>query len=420
MNRLSVYLCDRLVGWLDEQTDSSLRFSYLPEYVQAGGTALSFALPVRENPYAGAETEAYFSNLLPDDYVRTRIGEILQIPRDNTFALLKAIGGDCAGAVAFYPEGVTPQTPAAEFRKLSDREAVRILSDLEKRPLDVGEEGVRISGAGAQDKLVACVRGRHVYLPLNGTPSTHIVKPDIRNYPNSVLNEWYSMQLAKACGLTAAKCGILRLQGSLYYVTERYDRETDGGEVRRLHQEDFCQILGVDPKRKYESVGGPGLVDCFALLRRLELSAKDTVEMLNRVFFNFLIGNGDAHGKNFSILYRDGKSFLAPLYDIMCTTVYRDVSKRMAMKIDGEYGFRWMTRGKFIRMGVRLGFGERLVVRTLDRMAARISAAAPRLAEKCRARHPSRIYDEIVEGIARRCAQVSETGKDCTGRRKPC
>lgn len=405
MSRLAVYLCERPVGWLEEGTPF-LRFSYLPDYVKERGDPLSFSLPVREEPFEDEGTESFFSNLLPDDYVRTRIGEMLQIPRDNTFALLHALGGDCAGAIAFYPEGVTPPTPLAEYRKLTDREAVQILSDLEKRPLDVGEEGVRISGAGAQDKLVACLRGGHVCLPLNGTPSTHILKPDIRNYPNSVLNEWFAMRLAGACGLKTAKCEILKLLGKCYYVTERYDRETVCGETQRLHQEDFCQILGVDPKHKYESVGGPGWADCFSLLRRLELSAADTVEMLNRLVFNFLVGNGDAHGKNFSILYQGGKRTLAPLYDVMCTTVYPEVAKRMAMKIDGEYGFKWMSYGKFIRMGEKLGLGERLVAGTLRRMVRRIGQAAPRLAEKCQARYPSRVYAEIVEGIRWRCEQV--------------
>ena len=405
MNRLAVYLNEQHVGWLDE-TEAFVRFTYLPHHVQAKGAALSYSLPVRTEPYEGAETEQYFSNLLPDDYVRTRIGEILKIPRENTFALLAAIGGDCAGAISFFPEGTAPETVRPSYRALADSESAQIISNLERRPLDVGEDGFRVSGAGAQDKLVACLKDGHVLLPLNGTPSTHILKPDIRNYPNSTLNEWYAMKLGERCGLNMASCDIVTLQGVRCYVTERYDREFVDGRVRRLHQEDFCQLLKVDPKRKYESVGGPGLVECFGLLREVGLSATDTLELLRRVVFNFLVGNGDAHGKNLSLLYRAGKSELAPMYDVMCTTVYPEVSKRMAMKIDGTYDFKWITRGKFLRFGSRVGIGEKLMIRTIDALVKRIRKAAPAMSAWCAKRHPSGIYGEIAEGIERRCRQI--------------
>ena len=406
MESLDVYLKGRKVGVLQDAV-RGLVFSYDADYAgMSASEPLSFSLPVREETYDGAEVEAYFSNLLPDDYVRTRIGEILKIPRENTFALLAAIGGDCAGAVALYPSGQAPDQGPESFRRLKDKEAVRILSDLEKRPLNVGDEGCRISGAGAQDKLVACVRRGHVWIPLNGTPSTHIIKPDIRNYPGSVLNEWFCMKLAAACGHDVAVCGTLTLCGETYYVTSRYDREQVGGRTSRLHQEDFCQLQKIDPKHKYEAQGGPGLGECHELMKTLRLSASEAVAFWSRVAFNFLIGNGDAHGKNFSVLYRNGHCELAPMYDLMSTTVYPDVGKRMAMKVDGEYSFRWVSMGKFRRQAEKVGMQAALMERLLRQQAQKLLKKAPTLAECCNRRHPSSIYGQIVEGMMARCKQL--------------
>jgi len=406
MASLDVYLKGKKVGSLVD-SPLGMTFAYDADYVtEPRPEPLSHVLPVRAGNYSGSAVESYFSNLLPDDYVRTRIGEILKIPRENTFALLEAIGGDCAGAIAFYRPGVTSATSVDEYRRLDDDEAVRILADLEKRPLNVGDEGFRISGAGAQDKLVACVRDGHVWLPLNGTPSTHIIKPDIRNYPGSVENEHFCMKLAAACGHDVAACDLLPLRGETYYVTSRYDREIVDGKAVRLHQEDFCQVLGIDPKHKYEAQGGPGLAECQGLLSALDLSSAERVEFWGRVAFNFLVGNGDAHGKNFSVLYRGGHCELAPMYDIMSTTVYPDVGKRMAMKVDGEYAFKWMTLGKFVRQVERLGLGGGFIEGVLRREAHKMLKAAQSLSKRLSRSHPSGIHSEITEGIRLRASQL--------------
>ena len=173
METLEVYLNGRKAGRLVDD-NGKMSFAYLREYLEAEGREpVSFSIPLRAEAFAHDEIEAFLSNLLPDDIIRTRIADILQIPRENTFALLKAIGGDCAGAVSFLTEGTSPETSdKGEYRELSDKEAGRILDNLQKRPLDVGEDGFRISGAGAQDKLIACMKDGQVLLPLNGTPNS--------------------------------------------------------------------------------------------------------------------------------------------------------------------------------------------------------------------------------------------------------
>ena len=407
MESLTVYLNDRQVARLTDD-NGAVSLSYLSDYAaDRRNEPLSHTLPLRQEPYGHQEIEPFLSGLLPDDIIRTRLGRILQIPRENTFAFLKAIGGECAGAIAFFAEGVTPVSAEGRFRRLSDVEAGAILDSLEKRPLDIGEDGFRISGAGAQDKLIACWKRGTVFLPLDGTPSTHIIKTAIRDYPDSVENECFSMKLAQACGLDCAKCRIAVIGGKRRYVCERYDRTQVGGVVRRLHQEDFCQLLRVDPGRKYEVLGGPGIAESFHLMREMSLSAADTLEFVRRIIFTFLIGNGDAHGKNFSVLYQGRRAALSPMYDVMSTTVYPDVAQRMAMKIDGEYAFRWMTRGKFLRQAERLGLAPRMMDRELDRMAQRIVKRAPSVAAKLSVRFPSPCYAQIIDGIVRRAEQLS-------------
>ena len=406
METLTVYLNDRQVAWLTDD-NGAMSLSYLPAYAaDLRNEPLSRTLPLRLESYGHQEIEPFLSGLLPDDIIRTRLGRILQIPRENTFAFLKAIGGECAGAIAFFAEGEAPVQANGRFRRLSDAEASAILDSLEKRPLDVGEDGFRISGAGAQDKLIACWRRGTVFLPLDGTPSTHIIKTAILDYPDSVENECFSMKLAGACGLSVARCRIAVLGGKRRYVCERYDRTEADGVVRRLHQEDFCQLLRVDPKRKYEVLGGPGIAESVRLMREMSLTAADTLEFLRRLVFNFLIGNGDAHGKNFSVLYHGRKAALSPMYDVMSTVVYPDVSPRMAMKVDGEYAFKWMTRGKFLRQAEKLGFAPRTMNKEIDRMVKRIARQAPSVAARLSARFPCDCYARIIDGISARSRQL--------------
>lgn len=406
MDSLIVYLNDIPVGRLTDD-GKTMSFVYDQAYAaDAHNKPLSHTIPLSGESYGAEVMEPFLSGLLPEDIIRTRIGRILQIPRDNTFALLKAIGGDCAGAIAFYPEGMRPQFGEPRFRRLSDAEAGAILDALPKKPLSIGEDGFRISGAGAQDKLIACWKSGAVELPLDGTPSTHIIKTAIFDYPDSVENECYSMWLARACGLDCAKCSIAVIGGRRRYVCERFDRIEENGRVRRLHQEDFCQLLHIDPKRKYEAVGGPGIAASMALMRELSLAASDTLEFLRRIVFAFLLGNGDAHGKNYSVLYRGHTVSLSPMYDIMSTAIYPEVAARMAMKIDGEYAFKWITRAKFLRMAEKLGISAQMMDKEISRLQKRVGKYAPVVAERLNAKFPSPCYGHIVDGIFKRCGQL--------------
>ena len=323
MERLDVYLCNRLAGTLQRDPNGTLTFRYLPGYIASDeAIPLSGTLPLGLESFGERDIAAFFSNLLPDESVRRRIAAILRLSPEDTFGLLREIGGDCAGAIAFYEPPRKPSEPAAPtFRRLSNTEAAALLRNLSNRPLGIDDGFRGISGAGAQDKLIACFKDGKVLLPLHGTPSTHIFKPNIDRFPESVFNEWFCMKLSKVSGFDTADCDILTFGGEPIYVTRRYDREERDGIVHRIHQEDFCQLLKCRPEIKYQDQGGPSIVECTKLLLSMRLPLSDVISFVNRCVFNFIVGNGDAHGKNFSILYRNGTPRLAPVYDVICTTV---------------------------------------------------------------------------------------------------
>ncbi len=175
------------------------------------------------------------------------------------------------------------------------------------RPLLAGEKGLRLSLAGAQSKVPVILVDGAVALPAPGQPTTHILKPPIARFTATPENEAFVMRLAAAIGLDVAPVEPRVVRDRPYLLVERYDRAVGAdGQVRRIHQEDFCQALGVPPETKYASEGGPTFKDCFALLRRIaERPAVDVLKLLDAVIFNAIAGNADAHGKNFSILYSD-------------------------------------------------------------------------------------------------------------------
>lgn len=404
---LNVFLNESQVGTL-LQENGALSFKYALEYLQnKEAYPLSQNLPLTDGIFHDPVVENFFSNLLPDERIRTTVAMILRVSPENTFGLLKHIGADCAGAVSFYPPGQTPQSARAPvYRELSDAEACHILDNLGQRPLDAGDEGVRISGAGSQEKLVACFRNGKIALPLYGTPSTHIIKPAIPNFPDSVFNEYFCMRLAKEVGLSASECDILFLNDECFYVVKRFDRKEEDGFTMRLHQEDFCQILNVPPKLKYQEDGGPGIEDCIQRMNEMHLPAVDRLRFIRLVIFNFLIGNCDAHAKNYAILYHGNKPSFAPAYDLLSTVIYESMSRRLAMNIGGESRSGMLHKEHFEQMAKDCGFHPKLILTELLDMASLLPAKAQNLTDELNEVHASHVYGRIMWEIGRLCRQI--------------
>ncbi len=336
---LDVYLHEIFAGQLIQNDYGGLSFAYDESYVNKDHAPLSLSLPLQAEIFEGDVVRAFFSGLLPDDIVRHRLARYLGVSEKNPFSLLEAIGGECAGALSLYPQGQTPpETSQDDAEILDDKKLQEILDLLKRRPLLAGDDGLRLSLAGAQDKIAVGLHDDKIALIRGISPTTHILKPVIGDIKDSVHNELFCMRLAQMVGINVPEAEIRFVNNRPYFLVERYDRIHDDSVVKRLHQEDFCQAMGIMPDIKYEREGGPNFAQCQDILR--ESSAKpaaDQIALLERLIFNYLIGNADAHGKNFSLLYRSNKPELAPAYDLLSTAVYPDLSAKMAMKIGGKY-----------------------------------------------------------------------------------
>jgi serine/threonine-protein kinase HipA len=377
---LDVYLHDELVGHLIQDDGGQTVFEYGQAWLErSGATPLSVSLPLRKERFSRNECRGFFAGILPDESKREIIARNLGISARNDFAMLERIGGECAGAVTFIPAGQPLPARDYHYRTISQKQLADIFKELPKRPLLAGEEGVRLSLAGAQDKIAVRIEGDEISLPLGGAPSTHILKPSIERFAGVVFNEAFTMQLAAATGLPAAKVEVGIAEEIEYLSVERYDRtHTQSGTTTildRLHQEDFCQALNIVPEMKYQKEGGPSLKQCFALVRDVSSApVVDLARLLDFVIYNYLIGNNDAHGKNFSLLYHGAGTAnqqirLAPFYDAISTVYYPELSNEMAMKIGDEYRAERVAPRDFDKLAEQAGLAKPLVRRRVPDLA---------------------------------------------------
>ncbi|NJS35359.1 MAG: type II toxin-antitoxin system HipA family toxin [Brachymonas sp.] len=287
------------------------------------------------------------------------------------------------------------------------------MEELPRRPMLAGKDGLRLSLAGAQDKLPVIAKsskaaGLKLALPLGGAASTHILKPAIEGLEGSVANEAFCMSLARELGLPTAQAQIGKIADKEFLLVQRYDRTGDlkraaNARVHRLHQEDFCQALGYMPEFKYQNEGGPDVAQCFALLREIASpSAPHVLRLLDALIFNTLIGNHDAHAKNYSILYAPNAGF-APLYDLLCTAVYPSLSAKMAMKIGNQYRFAYLQARNWDQLAQQAGLSPAQTRRRVAQLAQLIPAAAQRITPQY-AQYP--IVQKINALISQRCERV--------------
>jgi len=340
MNRtLDVYLNTDLAGSLSQSSEHEMTFTYSPN----GARSISIGMPIEKKSFGASHCEAFFGGLLPEgDGARQALGRRFGTSASNSFGLLRNIGAECAGALSIVAPG---QTVAAEgpeeVQLLSPAELAQHIRELPQRPLFVGVNGIRLSLSGVQDKASVSLIEGAIGLPRSG-PTTHILKPDLSQAPGAIYCEHLCMKIASRIGIEVAAVNLAKAEDQVYLLVERYDRvrvevrKQTSAKIARIHQEDFCQALAVPSSRKYQEDGGPKLIDCFTLLNQTAVPAKDRLKLLTAVIFNFLAGNMDAHGKNFSLLHDQKGIRLAPLYDVICTAAFPDYSAKMAMDI-GDY-----------------------------------------------------------------------------------
>jgi len=386
MRRLGIWLEQTRVGDLDQDDNGSLAFCYDPAFEGDTNTsAISVSLPKRPAPFSQKECLPFFDGLLPESLQRQAAAKAVGVSENNTFALLDRLGGEVAGALKFLPPDETPKPLDAPWtpKPLDDLALAEVLAELPIRPMLAGTKGLRLSLAGAQSKLPVCLVKGQICLPGSDQPTTHILKPAVPGLEATTENEAFAMTLAAQLGLPTAPVEPRIIETpkgkTTFLLVERYDRVWHAGVLRRLHQEDFCQALGVPSIWKYQSEGGPNLQSCFGLVRKVSARpAVDLMSLLDAVIFNVIVGNADAHGKNFSFLYTGGGLRLAPFYDLMSTVFYPKLDDSFAMKIGDQSAFE--------RLSIRAwkGFAKQAVL-SFPFVRARITDLARRMPEACEA-----------------------------------
>jgi len=361
--RADVYRDGVLAGAI-ERTDHGASFRYDATYLERDDAlGIAFRLPLTREPVVtvGANLHTFFSGLLPEGERFVALSRRVKTSRDDLLSLLMAAGADCIGDVAVTPHGSPPRdaTPSADIAHLEAADFSALFEESLRFPGMEEQRGAVVPGV--QRKLSAAMisfpvrarrQGQHYILKL--TPPEH---------PRLVENEAFFMSWAERCGLRVAPTRLVHdaaAQSGL--LVERFDRVASPRGVRRLHQEDACQLLDRYPADKYNV----SLSDVFeAVCEVCSAPIVAAAELLRLVAYSYLIGNGDLHAKNVSVIVTpSGRVDVTPVYDVLSTLPYGDRS--MALRMEGRDAK--LRRSHFLSFGARHGLRERAVRSILDQL----------------------------------------------------
>jgi serine/threonine-protein kinase HipA len=402
---LAVVLDGTLIGHVYRSANRRLVLRYDDDWrTRAGAFPLSLSMPLNEREHGHRATFAFLSGLLPDDpKVVEYWARLHGVSRYDVVKLLAHVGEDCAGAVQLVrPEEVdrvlrasSAADAAASIEWLSTNDVAELLTSLRRNPAagrSSGEQG-QFSLAGAQPKTTLYHEGGRWGIPKNRVPSTHILKPPVLDLEDLAYNEHFCLHLARELGMSAASSTVQLFGDEIAIVVERYDRARSHGIVHRVHQEDMCQALAVQPTRKYESDGGPGLSDVAALLARHSSDALvDVARFFDANILNWFLAGPDAHAKNYSILHAEGPDHrLAPLYDVITALPYPRLAKggaKLAMEVGGERAVGRITGDHWSAAARAVELPADLAIDRIVELGERIPAAIDKVIQ-----HPDRNDD---------------------------
>jgi serine/threonine-protein kinase HipA len=399
---LAVLLDGTLAGAVSRASnDSPISFVYDARWQRdSKAYPVSLSLPLVNDRYDGTAVVWYLRGLLSDDPARlNRMAAQFGVAPTDSYGLLSRIGEDCAGAVQFArPERVEQLLGAAteQVTWLTDADLAAQLRSLVSEnsgAIPEADEGqFSLPGALAKIALLWDGRAERWGHPAGRTPSTHIIKPPRPQIPFHCENEHLCLALANELGLEAARSRVLRVEDQVALSVERYDR-TLGSPVRRIHQEDFSQALGVDPELKYARQGAPTLWQMAQLLQAwAPRGADEALRLFRGVAFNWAIAGTDAHPRNYSLLVEPGTRVrLAPFYDIASAIFLHKRghsspvtagSRRLAMAVGGELTIEAIGRAEWSAEAKRAGLRPALVLESVEQLIAEIPGAADRACER--------------------------------------
>jgi len=383
---------------------------------------ISLSMPLSDRIWSGEGAASYFDGLLPDDRtVREKIAAREYAESAGIFDLLAVIGRDCVGALRLVPEGLDPGDPTKmEYRPVTYDEIASRLAALGTNPLGLhaDEDDFRISIAGVQEKTAFLRVDEQWQLPLGPTPTSHIFKPAMKegqdgvDFSDTPWNEWLCLTLCPALGLQTSDAEVLLFDGKPVIVVERFDRVWQECVLYRLPQEDICQALGVPPLRKYQSDGGPGIIDVLEFLNAAIAPYEDRQAFMKAQIIFWLLAAIDGHAKNFSIFLSPGGFRLTPLYDVMSAAPYPEfpVQKiKLAMALGGKGYFRLsqIQLRHFYQTGQKAGLREQDMESIFSELATRMEdAIAEAAALAADAGMPESTSGPILAGVSKRAGML--------------
>lgn len=428
-NELVVLVHDRVLGRVTLTKTGRMQFDYDEAWRQSvDAFPLSMSMPLAQASHAHATIHAFVSGLLPDnDDVKRAIARRYGLKSATPFRLAGAIGEDMAGAVQLV---ASDRLAALKKRQggaqIKESDLAEYLAALREAPgqINITEDAGRFSLASARPKkAVYWVNGK--WFELRGrTPSTHIIKPPIPWLEGQVENEHFCLRLAAELGLTAARSEVVSIGNRPNIVVWRYDRQRrkgakllglteEGGTVVRVHQEDMCQAHAVEPFRKCQADGGPGMKPIMALLAGSGSPAIDRGRFKRACIMNFLLLGTDAHAKNFSILIEPGRFRLAPLYDLISLLPYeREVlnSRTLEMAISGENKWRSIGLSHWRKAAAECGYPSEQALEELKMITRQMPDTAQSVLRACKgADLTAPVLPRLAAAIGKRCAAVEKS-----------
>ncbi|MYB53815.1 MAG: type II toxin-antitoxin system HipA family toxin [Acidobacteriia bacterium] len=411
---LVVWFGGRRVGLLRDRPGHDMEFEYEPGWVQAGGFAISQSMPLHsgESTVGASRAHRFFANLLPEGGARERIVRRYRVP-DNDFALLRVFGRECAGALEILPEGDQPDNPSShQYERIDDSLLAKLQFDIGWDSAGIeGRPAPRLSLAGAQDKTAVALFDGQIWLPKGTAPSSHILKFDSVEYSNVLAFECFATLLAEFAGLPVVDFKLRAEELDSIALIKRYDRILGGdSQILRLHQEDFCQAMGLSSQNKYETDGGPSFADCYRLIRDVSDAPLDDLERLLRwQVFNVLAGNSDGHAKNLSLLYgSDGSTRLAPFYDLVPTRAIENLDHDLAIGVGGMRNPGNVGRRHWESVAAECDVRSDVVLSLVEETAESLmvhSAEARARFEETHGRLPA--LDRVEKVVSRQCQRAA-------------
>ena len=410
---------NKLVGHVSLDENDNYHFEYCKDWIESG-FAISPHLPFNKE-YSSVTVKRFLENLIPEGEGLEDIATFAHISKNNTFAIVNTIGYDTAGALMF---GEKSNRDEAIFREISSAELSERIEQLESRSIAIWDKKVRLSLAGVQAKLPVILKDEKIGLGDGRLSSTHIMKFQTKKYLHIVVNEFFCMTLAKKIGLKVAKVELKRFGEYPTLLIERFDRVYRGDFVERLHIIDGCQILNLPPTYKYEqNFGnlrdvadireGASFKKLFESTKFCTVPAVAQLELLNWAMFNLIIGNSDAHGKNFSFFVDKRGVRPTPFYDMLSVMMY-DFDHSLAMAYGDEFNPNEVLAYQLREFAYDVGVNHKLVAKVLFKQSEMIikSLAEPIVEPELLDEEELKFSYKLSEQILKRAEHFKEIAKE--------